>query len=96
MAARPDQLSSGQEEGRGVVAMVELTITTSGPKPVKLLVSGKKKAGYVAIATGLVGDDDVKAVLKLESTNKELIEDVLGTLKLGDVIICEISPESPD
>lgn len=77
--------------------MVELTITTSGPKPVKLLASGKKKTGYVAIATALVGDDDdVKANLKLESVSKESIEEILGTLKLGDVIICEISPESPD
>ncbi len=77
--------------------MVELTITTSGPKPVKLLASGKKKTGYVAIATATVGDDDdVKTTLKLESVNKESIEDVLGTLKLGDVIICDISPESPN
>jgi hypothetical protein len=77
--------------------MVELTITTSGPKPVKLLASGKKKIVHVAIASALVGDeDDVKATLKLESVNKDSLEDVLGTIKLGDVIICDISPESPD
>lgn len=77
--------------------MVELTITTSGPKPVKLLASGKKKTVHVAIASALVGDeDDVKATLKLESANKESIEEILGTLKLGDVVICDISPESPE
>lgn len=77
--------------------MVELTITTSGPKPTKLLASGKKKTVHVAIASAIVGDeDDVKATLKLESPNKDSIEEILGTLKLGDVIICEISPESPD
>lgn len=77
--------------------MVELIITTSGPKPVKLLASGKKKIMHVAIASSLVGDnDDVKATLKLESANKDSIEDILGTLKLGDVVICDISPESPE
>ena len=77
--------------------MVELTITTSGPKPVKLLASGQKKTVHVAIASALVGDgDDVKATLKLESANKDSIEEILGTLKLGDVVICDISPESPE
>jgi len=77
--------------------MVELIITTSGPKPIKLLASGKKKIVHVAIASALVGEgDDVKATLKLESANKDAIEEILGTLKLGDVVICDISPESPE
>lgn len=75
--------------------MVELTITTSGPKPVKLLSSGKKKTVYVVTATAVV-DDTTKVTLKAEGPDKDGLEDVLGTTKLGDVVICDISPENPE
>jgi len=77
-----------------VDSTVELTVTTSGPKPVKLLSSGKKKTVYVVTATAVV--DDTKVTLKVEGPDKDGLEDVLGTTKLGDVVICDISPENPE
>jgi hypothetical protein len=75
--------------------MAELTITTSGPKPVKLLSSGKKKTGYVVIASALL-EEGGKVTLKVEGPTKDDAEELLGTIKLGDVIVVDIAPETPE
>jgi hypothetical protein len=77
---------------------VELLITTSGPKPPKLTAKGVKKTGYVVSATQslIIDDGSYKITLKIEGPEKAGIEEILGTVKLGEDISAEFTPESPE
>jgi hypothetical protein len=78
--------------------MTELTILTSGPKPPRLLATGKKKMAYVVQAQETVVEEEgtYKITLKIEGPDKTIAEEILGTVKLGDVVQAEFTPESPE
>jgi hypothetical protein len=77
---------------------VELLITTSGPKPPKLTAKGTKKTGFVITASQsmIVDEGAYKIVLKIEGPDKGGIEEILGTAKLGETVLADFSPESPE
>jgi len=78
--------------------MLEALITTSGPKPVKLMADGSKKTMYTTTATTTVAGDDgtYKVIIKIEGPSKAGIEEIIGTAKLGDDLTVEISPTTPE
>ena len=77
--------------------MVELTIQDSYLRS-RLLASGKKKDTYVVAAQETVVENDqaYKVVLKITGPDKEVAQELLGTVKLGEKIEAEFTPVLPE
>ena len=77
---------------------LEMQIVESGPKPTKLQGDGKKKLAYVtkATATMIIDDQAYKVVVTVTGPDKDGAEELFGSVKLGDAINAEFSPESPE
>jgi hypothetical protein len=77
---------------------LEMQLTESGPKPIKLGGDGKKKQSFVTIATAsMVLEDQVyKVQVKVTGPDKDGAEELFGTSKLGETIEAEFTPESPE
>lgn|GEM_PF-2138934 len=77
---------------------LEMQITESGSKPTKLQGDGKKKLAHVtkATATMIIEDLAYKVVVTVTGPDKDGAEELFGSVKLGDAINAEFSPESPE
>ena len=77
--------------------MVELVIQDSYLRP-RLLASGEKKDTYVVAAQETVVENDqaYKVTFKITGPDKEVAQELLGTVKLGEKIEAEFTPAEPE
>ena len=62
------------------------------------MASGKRKDTYVVAAQETVVENDqaYKVMLKITGPDKEVAQELLGTVKLGEKIEAEFTPAEPE